>query len=511
MSIKTDFFCFPAIIFTLTRIEEISLRKNSSKFFLYCYVWLMVGFTSGTLLLVGPVQWINEWGRSMGWSHTIERVIMITIILTYVLITGWLSWYVTRKYLWQWTFTGKTVALILVTIPSAVALWIWFHPSMMTGSSNPFLNTTPEQRFVFGDFPNKERIKQLEQRNFTAVVSLLHPAVVPFEPKLIQREKNALKYSSLKFIHAPMLPWIGNNESSLNILKKLARKNEGKYYVHCYLGKDRVRVARRAIDKAGGNAVEVTETTKRSITDKQSFERGRIFRLGDSVYLTPFPTDEEYLAYVFNGQFDHVVSLLDPTKERNKQWINKESKLMERYDMNFHHWPVTMRPRYDAKQLQTVVQKTKNLSGQILVHDFLTEDKSAASEAFVMAYRLDQPPLPPSLIEEKLSGGMIRVVDVSFAVGPRPTLSETENVLPQKGFRGIVHVTSQNETKVTALERLVKQSDLKFETVSSLESFRSDANAERGPWYAFGSGISADDRRKTDRLKRILLGFETLR
>ena len=65
--------------------------------------------------------------------------------------------------------------------------------------------------FTFGPYPTEDRLAALERDGYTAVISLLHPAVVPFEPKLIADETAAAERVGIEFIHLPMLPWIADN------------------------------------------------------------------------------------------------------------------------------------------------------------------------------------------------------------------------------------------------------------------------------------------------------------
>ena len=87
---------------------------------------------------------------------------------------------------------------------------------------------------------------QLKREGFT-IVSLLHPAVVPFEPKLISDEKKLAESIGVPLIHVPMLPWVSGNQEALATIRQLAADRTRHFYVHCYLGQDRVRVVRHAI------------------------------------------------------------------------------------------------------------------------------------------------------------------------------------------------------------------------------------------------------------------------
>jgi len=58
----------------------------------------------------------------------------------------------------------------------------------------PF-NDANRKQGNFGPYPTYEELRKLQDDGYTAVVSLLHPAVVPFEPKLISDERFRRKRS----------------------------------------------------------------------------------------------------------------------------------------------------------------------------------------------------------------------------------------------------------------------------------------------------------------------------
>ena len=47
----------------------------------FCYVWLMLGFLTGTLVLLGPVRWLTDILRSRGYAETTENIAVDCVIV----------------------------------------------------------------------------------------------------------------------------------------------------------------------------------------------------------------------------------------------------------------------------------------------------------------------------------------------------------------------------------------------------------------------------------------------
>jgi len=210
-----------------------SKRWTPSTVALFLCTWLAVGFASGTLTLLGPVRWVTTAMRDGGASAFAERLAVVAIIATYVLLSFIVSVALVKVAVRRGGWRRYAVPSG-AWLAAAACLWLWMTPQLVNGLQPVQIDTVA--RFTFGPYPERERFEQLEADGFTAVVSLLHPAVVPFEPTLIARERKLAEEFGLEFIHAPMLPWLGDNAETLDLLRELAGRDNGRYYVHCYLG-----------------------------------------------------------------------------------------------------------------------------------------------------------------------------------------------------------------------------------------------------------------------------------
>lgn len=360
--------------------------KNILTFLLF---WLMNGYVLGTIFLIGPVRWIVDYSKTQNWSQSTDDIIVKIVMLFLVFLSFIISLFITRSFLRSDRIFKRIILFLFPLIFSAGAVWLWMNPSLMQKDSNVSETISKNgSEFVFGSFPEEAKVKLLKEKNFTAIISLMHETVFPFEPKLIEEEKESCKKVGIELINIPMLPWISENEEALSRLKELALKKLGKYYVHCYLGKDRVNIAKRVIETSNRNAAISSELKTRSIEDLEAFERGAIIKLEKDVYLTPFPTDDEFMGYILNGSFKNVISLLDPKNAEDLILIEKEKKFFETFKIQFENYPI--RPNaVNKKELNHEVVKIKKMDRPILIHSFKTN--SPQTEIFVSAYNSIKP------------------------------------------------------------------------------------------------------------------------
>ena len=359
--------------------------KNISMLLLF---WFMIGYVLGTGLLIGPVRWIVDFSKGQSWTQSTEDIIIKIVIVLLVILSFVISLLTTRSFLRSDSILKKIILFLIPLLFSAGAVWLWMNPGLMQKDSN--INekiSSNGSEFVFGSFPEEAKIRLLKERNFTAIISLMHEAVVPFEPKLMKEEKEFCKNVGIELINIPMLPWISENEEALRKLKELALNKHGKYYVHCYLGKDRVNIAKRVIETSNQKAAINSELKTRSIDDLEEFERGKIIKLENGVYFTPFPTDDEFMGYILNGSFKNVISLLDPLDAEDLKLIEKEKKFFETFKIQFENYPIRSK-NVNKKELKNEVEKIMKMDRPVLIHAFKTD--SPGSEIFISAFNLNK-------------------------------------------------------------------------------------------------------------------------
>jgi len=455
------------------------------KFLVVIYFWGLFGFALGTLVLLGPVRWWATLCRDRGFSEGFESGGVVFLILLLIATSMSLA-------LWASTEWVRTRSIALKLVLPIVALGVgyyayswWMNPSSMKANMGD--EQVAGQHFTFGPFPDKSRLAQLKKEGYTGVISLLHPAVVPFEPKLIEQEREAANEVGIEMIHLPMLPWVSENKESLDKLKEIAESKKGRYYVHCYLGEDRVNVARRVIETTAGLGVISGRDTRKSIESKKSFERGEIYQLDDKVYLTPFPTDEEFGSYILGGQISTVIALLDPESDSQAKLIAKERRLFDTFKIDYELFKAGS-GNYDPAVIQAAAEKAKTAKRPVIIHSFFpaSHKHGGIAQAFLQSYMSGKPAAPPHFFDEVFRGGLPNVVAPNVVVGPEPSGSEWEKI-EEGGVRKVIVAGGSASGAATSGAR---SAGLALSSESNVDTIV-ETLASGGPYYVFGP--SADE------------------
>lgn len=404
----------------------------------FLVLWGLVGFATGTATLMGPVRWVTNLVRWLGASQQVEGMVVNGIIVAFVLGSFLLAWMLGR---WikeseaAWVRFGVPSAVV---IAAAGSLWLWLSPQAMIQAGPP--PREPEAPFTIGPYPDQHRMKQLKAAGYTGVISLLHPAVVPFEPKLLGDERENAREAGLEFIHAPMLPWVSGNEGALETIRAVARRDTGYYYIHCYLGRDRVRVAARALRDMGAEVSEWSGSAEREyrLADKESLSRGPVHVLPDSIFVIPFPNRKEYFSYILNGGIKSVVSVLDTTSSGGRSMARQEREWLNDYDLSieFRHYPTPLFPA-DPCRLQAIADSIRALPRPVAVHGENTE----FTRSSMLLRALQGEPIYP----EDFARGDVLYVGDSIYLGPAPIDDEIDDYLLAGGLRSVVSVMNPSE------------------------------------------------------------------
>jgi hypothetical protein len=280
-----------------------------------------------------------------GWEQSSQDHVLIVVILLYLVLSLLLTrWVVGIMFRARNRNTRWGIAA-LFTLLAAGTAWEWSNPAKMLagiagGGNGGSFNVSGGPEFIFGAYPDEPRLEELKREGVTSIVSLQHPGVV-IEREGISAERDAAKKLHLAFIQAPMLPWVSNNDESLEKLRQIARTGSGIYYVHCGLGRDRVNVAKRIIE-AEGRKIALSKDIKAAtgFADRaERFGRGSLAHLDAGKWLIPYPNEHEMFGFVLGGQAGTVVSLLDPLDTTQAAWNRAMEPLMKQYAI-----PFVMRP-----------------------------------------------------------------------------------------------------------------------------------------------------------------------
>ncbi|HEY5610787.1 MAG TPA: hypothetical protein VIL97_06255 [Thermoanaerobaculia bacterium] len=442
-------------------------------------LWLLFGFAAGTLLLLGPVRWFVNLSRSRGWPDALERGGVLVLIVLLAVGTGAITFTIFQSLITSRSISYRAGVPLLALSLAGVALWFWMQPERLGEAMGREVHI---QRFTYGPYPDEQKMRQLRDEGYT-IVSLLHPAVVPFEPRMLSKEKAEAARMGVPFISVPMLPWVSGNSEPLQTIQSLAKNPEAKYYVHCYLGRDRIRVVQRFLGHRIDEAHDSKEQ-KLTLGNMKTLERGAVYALGSDGYLIPFPTEEEFVGYILDGHVRQVVAMFDPSDPEDALWILQEEKVLRDHKMPFLLIPIS-HARYDPATVVTAVKKTEKLPKPFVVHGFLSPSTGRAPwpEAFLQTYRSSRPALPPSLFREPLEGGAVKIIAPQIAVGPRPRPHELD-LLERRGVRRLIYLGDADSPTGRDDAASAASHGLAWQAVSSWRLFGKVSSG--GPYYVYG-------------------------
>lgn len=392
------------------RSKNFFFRKRWPVVAFFLYLWVMVGFVTGTGVLVGPAGWVTAAMQRLGFGQKAQDHAMQAVILLFVFGSAALALWLLRQAL-HGSRAVRVGIPAACTLAALASLGAWMNPGKMLaaaagGSGERALATASGARFIFGAYPDENTLRQLKRQGVTAVISLQHPAVVPFEPASIREEERTTKEVGVRFIHAPMLPWVSDNHAALEQIRRIAHEGRGVYYVHCGLGRDRTNVVRRMLE-ADGVATEAHQSIAHASTlderingTRAAFQRGNVRQLEKGVWLVPFPNPSELAGYMEAGQVKTVVFLLDPGDSTQRAWLDQA-----RHDLAVARVTTVSRPLVgrDLPAAREIVAWARTLPRPVVVvaahTPFANGDRyhgTEAAGAFMDAYAQAVPGVLPA-------------------------------------------------------------------------------------------------------------------
>lgn len=279
-------------------------------------MWVWFGFAGGAVVLLALAVPIENWMKGHAFEQIAVDNVLTAVAGGWVILAGTIAFLATR-----WLRTRRQA--VLLHAAGLVLCGIVFL-SFLRGGSGIFAgfrggNEVIGSRFVFGPYPDAAALTRLAEEDYAGVVTLLSP-LVPFEAVLLQQERDATKAAGLELIEIPMLPWVSRNEEALEKLRALATDdNDDRYYLHCYLGRHRVDLARFAILQALGVGAAAP-----SLVLPDRFEGGPLTVISDTVIVGPLPTKEEWFEFIVRSGTRRVISALDPANPEEQAWLAEE-------------------------------------------------------------------------------------------------------------------------------------------------------------------------------------------
>lgn len=283
--------------------------------------FLCFGFAGGGLVLLYIVVPLADRLQAANWSQRgIDHLLSVFVYGWWVVVGA--ATYAYYRLTFKPTPRRRAVFAVpaVALLAAAAMFYVFLHTNLVMIAAKTGITTSdPAGRFTFGPYPDLQRMQALKAQGYTAVISLLHPSL-PFEAVLIEEEEEDGQKAGLKVYSVPMLPWISDNREALAEIKRLAELRGQKYYVHCYLGRDRTELVHRLVLASAG--------VKSAGGVPEKLERGLLFSYkGGRILAGPYPTDDEWIGVVFHHGVKEIVSVLDPAVPDNQPWIDKLGKV----------------------------------------------------------------------------------------------------------------------------------------------------------------------------------------
>lgn len=340
-----------------------------AKLFTIAGLWILWGFSLGTLILFGPLRTAVDYARANNWHGWKENLIVFAFIALLAIVSFGISFF-SSSVLNSRISKGKKNAIVIVPIiTTVVSIAFFLNPDFINKKDQEI---EISQGFTTGPYPTKEKIEELHAQGYTTIISLLHPAVVPFEPKLLAEEQANAKNVGIKVISIPLLPWVTDNEEAIKKLRETVKKAKGRYYIHCYLGRDRVNVAKLVIlQESKYKIVDEQKQRPLSLDSIEAFERGNIYKLATNAYLTPMPTKEEYFGYIIAAGFKQVVTLKNLNDPGAKQSITEEQQWLAPYKIALRVFDIGN--GISEPKMKLIVDSVKSIKGPKIIHAFRSD------------------------------------------------------------------------------------------------------------------------------------------
>ncbi len=416
-------------------------------FFLLLYFLILVGFVTGSLIFWGPVRWNIVALQTSGFSQSAEALMIKGYIALISIISVVLAFSLTVRF-YEAEGPRKVIIAFVPLLLFIGVLMVWSNPNFAPGRGmkSDIINVG-ESTFTFGPLPNEDQLRELKNENYTGIISLLHPAIIPFEPKIMADEAAMAKEIGIELISAPMMPWVSDNKESIELIKKIAKTHRGKYYVHCYLGKDRVNVVKRLLESLN-IVVNVDHiVTARTLNGMKAFEKGPIIYVGNDVFLIPHPSKEEFFGYLLSGYVKTIVSFIDESIASNSQTIKSDREIFKTYNMKNAEYSFNL-SSYNPIYLRSVLDSIAHLPKPLVI--ILDSTNSKLVETLAKGLRSKNIFLSVEKIEKIMGAGTVKQLYDNVLVGSNPDKNQI-NKLYENGIMNIIYFSKkpQNTTRET--------------------------------------------------------------
>lgn len=465
--------------------------KQLTRIYWFIYIAITIGLILGTFTSELVIRSFVIYVRLTGWLSLYEPMMVAFIIIIFVIFTllfaKWLAiWVVTTAN----SFAKFNFTFIL-TLLAGVAVVYWFSPGQ-----NMFNKTivSTDGRFTSGPYPDNNKLAVLKSQGYTTVISLMDPLVLPAEPFLISREKKAAEKYGITLIQIPMLPgYVRNLEAHKKIEALVIKKDNHKYYVHSYYGKDRIFQFMNLVE----DIIDLNPETPKPIEKKINtflLERGIGRKIDNHLVVSPKPTENELINIILTAPNNditvpiHTIVSLNPEDKTLQQY--NLTNILKLHGVNYLVIPITSHP-YDANKILSIAKKIKSFTPAVLVYSYYMPPQSIVISGLILSYLTDLPSLPKELFSgELMQGGAVKQIAPNVVAGPRPIESEFRNYLRVKGINTIGYIGACKGKDYEFDQRIATNNHLKWVCLLANNAMIDQELAKDGPWYIYGPQLS---------------------
>ncbi len=399
-------------------------------------------------------------------------LIYISLILTSFIVTS-------KNYLIKWIFISVEI------LAFSVAVVIWVSPQLLINfNSIESRLKFKEMEFTFGPYPGNERFSQLKKEGYSAVISLMHPEIIPFESRLLEEEIKTSREVGIKIISIPILPRSDLKEDILKSFYEKFDNVKGKFYVHEFNGEGRVNLFMNNIESRIKEMAAIEKNNLKKLTETKFFEKGEIIKLDDGIYFTPYPNEKEILDFIVTPKVKSVVCFVNEKNTADTSILNKEKKILETNSIPFIIKSFTEQP-YDPSVVFESSLFVRGLPRPVVIHTF--DLKSVISEGFILTYKNQKRSFPPSLFSQPLQNGKTALVLPNVLAGPKPTLGEYKTRLFNYGVRGIIYCDTVKKFLSVSDKTFFSKIGLSWEQIELTKLSSNKEIINGGLWYIYGA------------------------
>lgn len=467
--------------------------KNSLLFIPLLLAILLSIFMLSVIIFYNWIAVIIDKLNLSGWVNTFTVLISLAVLF---LVVSYFT-IITFKYLIKTPNNFIRIFVSLIVIVSAFfSIGILLNPAVISKSASKQLITVNQASFIFYNYPEKDQVEKIKQNDFEAIISLLNPKLFPFEGNMLKRELGNAHYYKVKVIEINnLLPWDTGRKKEIKSIIDSIRNTKGKYYVHSYLGNNRIEVFKDLLLSKINKLPKGLKQTNIALENGKKMERGEVIKLADELFFTPYPNDSEFKNIIFPSGIKSIVCLLNDNNPSDTGWINKEKKLCRDNSVRLFLKPVTIYP-YDAGGVFETTLFVRALPKPVIVHAI--NSNSLISEAFIETFKHEKRAFPPSMFYGRMKNGKPNLILPNVVVGPKPTLEEYSSYIVEKGIRGLIYCGPQNKVLGPFDKAFFKKLGLSWEKVPLDELAAKKEIKLGGMWYIYGADSLAVKKRLTE-------------